>query len=120
MGPSADARASGSRSSGPHSTGPAEAEWAAYFDSLTEAAKALVNEGTDGAPPVFPALSQPTLPLPDSLDGQRDDVTRLLTITARELERRQAEVARELAGLRPRPARSPYRNDAGGEIDVLG
>jgi len=104
----------------PGSTGPAEAQWAAYFDSLTEAAKALVTERADRTPPVFPALSQPSLPLPDSLDAKRNDVTRLLTVTTRELERRQADVASELAGLRPRPARSPYRNDAGSEIDVLG
>lgn len=104
----------------PLTADPAEAEWGAYFDSLVVAARELVQGAADRTVLAFPVLSPPALPLPDSLDGRRDDVTRLLTSTTRELERRQADVARELAELRPRPARSPYRNDVGNALDLLG
>ena len=56
----------------------------------------------------------------DTLEERRADVVRLMDRTAHEIERRQAEIARELAGLRSRPTRSAYHGDFGDVLDLVG
>jgi hypothetical protein len=100
-----------------------ELEWLAYFDALDGASRAALDipAGTDDTPPLlFPVVTLPTLPMPTVFEDRRLETVRLLDRTAREIERRQAEVAREIAGLRTRPMRSAYHTDLGDTLDLVG
>ena len=68
----------------------------------------------------FPIVAPPTLPMPAALEGRRVDVVTLLDRTAHEIERRQAAIARELAGLGFRSTRSAYHADFGDALDLVG
>jgi hypothetical protein len=113
--------ASGADASGSPSA--SELEWLEYFDTLDGASRAVLDvpaPSADAPPVVFPMVTPPSLPMPGSLEERRAAVVRLLDRTTHEIERRQAEVARELAGLRARPTRSAYHADFGDALDLVG
>jgi hypothetical protein len=100
-----------------------EREWLEYFDALDGASRAALDipAGTsDAPPPLFPVVTTPTLPMPATLEVRRQEMIRQLDRTTHEIERRKAEVVRELACLHPRPVRSAYHTDLGDSLDLVG
>jgi hypothetical protein len=107
-----------------------EREWLAYFDALVDASHAVLDVPAGDAAGTadvaeaplmaFPVVTPPTLPMPAALEHRRADVVTLLDRTAHEIERRQAQVARELAGLGFRSTRSAYHAEAGDVLDLVG
>jgi len=115
--------AAASGHAGPDVPSATELEWLEYFDALDGASRAVLDVpagSVDAPPPVFPLVTPPNLPMPGSLEERRVDVVRLLERTTHEIERRQGEVARELAGLRARPMRSAYHAEFGHALDLVG
>jgi hypothetical protein len=97
-----------------------ELQWLEYFDALAGASHAVLHPADPSDAPVFPMVPPPALPMPAALEERRADVVRLMDRTAHEIERRQADITRELAGLRARPTRSAYHADFGDVLDLVG